>query len=95
RTRRTPPIPVPNLIKKSRGRMVPIVTNGTGEEEANNKRLHVCKVEGCGKCFHRGEHLKRHIRSIHTNEKPFPCTFHSCHKFFNRQDNLRQHIKVH
>ena len=38
-------------------------------------RSYVCRVNGCGKCFQRGEHLKRHIRSIHTNEKrmcPFP-----------------------
>ncbi|KAJ7439937.1 hypothetical protein FB451DRAFT_142420 [Mycena latifolia] len=96
RSRTNLPVPVPNLIKKSRGRRVPVVAgaNGNGEEEVN-KRLHVCKVEGCGKCFHRGEHLKRHIRSIHTHEKPFPCTFPSCHKFFNRHDNLLQHVKVH
>ncbi|KAJ7146522.1 hypothetical protein C8R44DRAFT_16195 [Mycena epipterygia] len=94
RSRTNLPVPVPNLIKKSRGRRVPIVASANGEEEAN-KRLHVCKVEGCGKCFHRGEHLKRHIRSIHTHEKPFPCTFPSCHKFFNRHDNLLQHVKVH
>ncbi|KAJ7144762.1 hypothetical protein C8R43DRAFT_1013959 [Mycena crocata] len=93
RSRTNLPIPVPNLIKKSRGRRVPIIA-GSGEEEAT-KRLHVCKVEGCGKCFHRGEHLKRHIRSIHTHEKPFPCTYPSCHKFFNRHDNLLQHVKVH
>ncbi|KAJ7671152.1 hypothetical protein B0H17DRAFT_196463 [Mycena rosella] len=97
RSRTNLPIPVPNLIKKSRGRRVPIVAApGAGaEESSNSKRLHVCKVEGCGKCFHRGEHLKRHIRSIHTHEKPFPCTFPSCHKFFNRHDNLLQHVKVH
>ncbi|KAJ7511689.1 hypothetical protein B0H11DRAFT_1788988, partial [Mycena galericulata] len=100
------PVPVPNLIKKSRGRRVPVVApnSGTapssvpGSEEASSaasKRMHVCKVEGCGKCFHRGEHLKRHIRSIHTHEKPFPCTYPSCHKFFNRHDNLLQHVKVH
>ncbi|KAJ6601015.1 hypothetical protein DFH09DRAFT_554527 [Mycena vulgaris] len=93
RSRANLPIPVPNLIKKSRGRRVPIIA-GSGEEEAT-KRMHVCKVEGCGKCFHRGEHLKRHIRSIHTHEKPFPCTFPSCNKFFNRHDNLLQHVKVH
>lgn len=29
----------------------------------------MCEVNGCGKCFARGEHLKRHVRSIHTNEK--------------------------
>ncbi|PPQ65692.1 hypothetical protein CVT24_012111 [Panaeolus cyanescens] len=34
-----------------------------------DKRTYVCDVAGCGKCFVRGEHLKRHIRSIHTYEK--------------------------
>jgi hypothetical protein len=68
RSRTNLPVPVPNLIKKSRGRRVPIVAPGNGAEETS-KRLHVCNVEGCGKCFHRGEHLKRHIRSIHTHEK--------------------------
>jgi len=58
-------------------------------------RVYVCKVEDCGKCFSRGEHLKRHIRSIHTHEKPFKCSHPSCDKFFNRHDNLLQHQKVH
>jgi uncharacterized C2H2 Zn-finger protein len=35
----------------------------------NGARLYTCKVPGCGKCFARGEHLKRHVRSIHTYEK--------------------------
>ena len=77
RTIRTPrvtriavPVPVPNLTKKSRGRRVPtspsvVVTNGIHK----HSRSYMCQVEGCGKCFQRGEHLKRHIRSIHTNEK--------------------------
>jgi uncharacterized Zn-finger protein len=79
RTRTAPPVPVPNLTKKSRGRRVP--TKGTSEKEGVQKevvpkegvqkgsRVYVCKVEDCGKCFSRGEHLKRHIRSIHTHEK--------------------------
>jgi uncharacterized Zn-finger protein len=79
RTRTAPPVPVPNLTKKSRGRRVP--TKVASEKETVQKetppkegvqkggRVYVCKVEDCGKCFSRGEHLKRHIRSIHTHEK--------------------------
>ena len=37
----------------------------------------MCKVNGCNKCFARGEHLKRHVRSIHTNEKrEWPADLH-------------------
>ncbi|KAF8899361.1 hypothetical protein BD779DRAFT_78849 [Infundibulicybe gibba] len=89
------PVPVPNLTKKSRGRRVPtaLVPDKDGEQKAT--RLYVCDVDGCGKCFNRGEHLKRHIRSIHTHEKPFKCSYPACDKFFNRHDNLLQHLKVH
>jgi hypothetical protein len=64
------PVPVPNLTKKSRGRRVPtapvfMVQGGVQK----NMRMYRCNVEGCYKCFARGEHLKRHVRSIHTNEK--------------------------
>ncbi|OBZ83114.1 hypothetical protein A0J61_08834, partial [Choanephora cucurbitarum] len=40
-------------------------------------------------------HLKRHIRSIHTLEKPFECPYQSCSKRFSRSDNLNQHIRIH
>ena len=72
RIRTAPPVPVPNLTKKSRGRRVPTAgdTATEGESvEGKKGRVYVCKVEDCGKCFSRGEHLKRHIRSIHTHEK--------------------------
>jgi len=64
------PVPVPNLTKKSRGRRVPttpvfMVQGGVQK----NMRMYKCAVDGCNKCFARGEHLKRHVRSIHTNEK--------------------------
>jgi hypothetical protein len=64
------PVPVPNLTKKSRGRRLPtapvfIVQGGVQK----NMRMYRCTVQGCFKCFARGEHLKRHVRSIHTNER--------------------------
>jgi hypothetical protein len=95
RSRAALPVPVPNLTKKSRGRRVPTIPAAEKEGVQKPGRLYVCKVEDCGKCFNRGEHLKRHIRSIHTHEKPFKCSHPSCDKFFNRHDNLLQHLKVH
>ncbi|KZV64207.1 hypothetical protein PENSPDRAFT_588754, partial [Peniophora sp. CONT] len=56
-------------------------------------RVFVCEVEGCGKCFRRREHLKRHMLSLHTNDRPFRCP--DCDKVCNRRDNLVQHRKIH
>jgi hypothetical protein len=67
RPRVPPPVPVPHLIKKSRGRRVPEPTEA-------RERAHVCAVPGCSKSFARAEHLKRHVLSLHTHEKR---TFHS------------------
>lgn len=73
RSRVVLPLPVPNLTKKSRGRRVPIqdgtAISSISDTDTKDVRMYVCKVESCRKCFHRGEHLKRHIRSIHTHEK--------------------------
>jgi uncharacterized Zn-finger protein len=69
RSRATLPTPIPNLTKKSRGRRVPTQEFSRTPTDQKETRLYICQVEGCGKCFHRGEHLKRHIRSIHTHEK--------------------------
>lgn len=58
----SPPVPVPHLIKKSRGRRVP-------EPDEARERTHICAVPGCSKSFARAEHLKRHVISLHTHEK--------------------------
>jgi C2H2 transcription facotor len=47
----------------------------------------------CNRRFRRQEHLKRHVRSLHTQEKPFEC--HECGKKFSRSDNLSQHARTH
>ncbi|KAI9496731.1 hypothetical protein BDB00DRAFT_722083, partial [Zychaea mexicana] len=62
---------------------------------AAGQKMFTCRHDDCGKVFKRSEHLKRHIRSIHTLEKPFECPYHSCSKRFSRSDNLNQHIRIH
>lgn len=53
-------------IGSGRGQ-VKIVTGGI--KKPSGERRYVCTADGCGKCFVRGEHLKRHVRSLHTWEK--------------------------
>lgn len=57
--------------------------------------MYLCEGDGCGKVFARGEHLKRHVRSIHTYEKPHKCLYPGCGKDFSQYDNLGQHMRVH
>ncbi|KAG0006790.1 hypothetical protein BGZ65_003623, partial [Modicella reniformis] len=58
-------------------------------------RVFTCHIDDCGKLFRRSEHLKRHVRSVHTLEKPFVCPVVACPKRFSRSDNLSQHIRIH
>ncbi|KAF9429640.1 zf-C2H2 Zinc finger, C2H2 type, partial [Entomortierella beljakovae] len=75
--------------KRSRGRRV------SNHPDTSGCKVFTCRVEDCGKIFKRSEHLKRHVRSIHTLEKPFPCPIQNCPKRFSRSDNLNQHIRIH
>lgn len=51
----------------------------------------ICEL--CNRRFRRQEHLKRHYRSLHTEDKPFECQ--DCGKKFSRSDNLAQHSRTH
>ncbi|KAF9332842.1 hypothetical protein BG006_004264 [Podila minutissima] len=75
--------------KRSRGRRV------SSHPDNSGCKVFTCRYEDCGKIFKRSEHLKRHVRSIHTMDKPFECPIQNCPKRFSRSDNLNQHIRIH
>ena len=47
----------------------------------------------CGEEFTRSYDLKRHIRRVHTAERPHVCS--TCGKDFKTGDKLRRHEKIH
>lgn len=65
-TRLATPVPIPGLTKNSRGRTVPKKRETVVRDPS---RPFWCAVEDCDKLFSRGEHLRRHVVSIHTKDK--------------------------
>lgn len=82
------PIPNSNSTNVCRGKSRSITPMSAAEDDAKP-----FKCKECPKAFRRSEHLKRHIRSVHSTERPFACIF--CDKKFSRSDNLSQHLKTH
>ncbi|KAH8193536.1 hypothetical protein TruAng_012298 [Truncatella angustata] len=76
----TPNLPTP---AKRRGRKQSLTDDLT--------KPFVCEL--CSRRFRRQEHLKRHYRSLHIQDKAFECS--DCGKKFSRNDNLVQHIRTH
>jgi hypothetical protein len=72
----------------------PVSVNRRGRKQSlteDPSKTFVCTL--CSRRFRRQEHLKRHYRSLHTQDKPFEC--HECGKKFSRSDNLAQHARTH
>ncbi|KAJ5175099.1 C2H2 finger domain transcription factor sebA [Penicillium canariense] len=72
----------------------PVSINRRGRKQSltdDPSKTFVCTL--CSRRFRRQEHLKRHYRSLHTQDKPFEC--HECGKKFSRSDNLAQHARTH
>ncbi|KAL3237927.1 stress-responsive transcriptional activator MSN4 [Nakaseomyces bracarensis] len=88
--------------RRRRSAITPVASRVSSTSSRRNRSISVELSDGeskpfqcgdCDKAFRRSEHLKRHIRSVHSNERPFPCMF--CEKKFSRSDNLSQHLKTH
>ncbi|CAX45142.1 transcription factor, putative [Candida dubliniensis CD36] len=67
--------------------------NNVSPNGSNNNSQASFSCNECDKQFKRSEHLKRHQRSVHSNDRPFACKY--CEKKFSRSDNLAQHLKTH
>ncbi|KAI2640739.1 hypothetical protein GGS26DRAFT_586738 [Hypomontagnella submonticulosa] len=78
----------------AQGTPMPAPANRRGRKQSlteDPSKTFVCEL--CNRRFRRQEHLKRHYRSLHTQEKPFECN--ECGKKFSRSDNLSQHARTH
>ncbi|KIO03493.1 hypothetical protein M404DRAFT_1001417 [Pisolithus tinctorius Marx 270] len=82
-----PPTPV---TRKSRGRKVPV---SEGDVSPDPTRKIKCKMCDCWFC--RGEHVKRHIATLHSVAKPYACGYPTCNKTFSRRDNCKYHYDAH
>ena len=80
----------PNTRRKRSSISKPKTAKSTSPLDGDEKPF---KCDQCTKAFRRSEHLKRHVRSVHSTERPFHCQF--CDKKFSRSDNLSQHLKTH
>jgi hypothetical protein len=77
----------------TRSRRKKPTTPEMSKTSSGENRTFVCVVPGCGKCFVRSEHLKRHVRSIHTHDKrEFGSFFYLFFSLFVKQTVHRDTI---
>nr|XP_023908576.1 transcription factor IIIA-like [Quercus suber]POF15483.1 transcription factor iiia [Quercus suber] len=69
-----------------------------------NERPYACGEDDCDKTFQRKEHLTRHIKDKHSDERPHICSYSvtnafgesvQCAKSFHTAAKLRRHVAAH
>jgi uncharacterized Zn-finger protein len=51
------------------------------------------RCDQCGKVLSTKAVLKRHVQTVHSDERKFVCSFNNCGKSFNQKSDLNTHIK--
>lgn len=67
--------------------------NKTDQSNASVVEVSRNKCGECGRIFLRSCHLKRHQRTIHSQEKPYCCSH--CRKCFSQATGLKRHQQIH
>lgn len=62
----------------------------TQKTPSSEARPHECRQ--CGRAFYKQEQLKRHIRLVHENWRPFKCLF--CEIQFGTKQNMQVHFST-
>ncbi|KAI2480005.1 hypothetical protein Ptr902_08186 [Pyrenophora tritici-repentis] len=73
--------------------------NNTAQQRLYECPMHVSgsqsKAVPCQRSFVRPEHLRRHVKTVHSKERLYMCKVPDCHRPFSRGDNLREHYWTH
>ena len=67
------------------------VCSGRDRARKPTTKTHVC--QHCGKSYFTAQHLRGHVSSIHSNERPHVCA--TCGKSFARKEKLTEHQEIH
>eukprot|EP00475_Leptophrys_vorax_P029469 TRINITY_DN4331_c0_g1_i1.p1 TRINITY_DN4331_c0_g1~~TRINITY_DN4331_c0_g1_i1.p1 ORF type:complete len:387 (-),score=38.05 TRINITY_DN4331_c0_g1_i1:137-1198(-) len=60
---------------------------------ADNGRPLIYQCDQCERSFSVQSNLRRHIRTVHSDNRPFVCQV--CGKTFNQNCNLKRHLRIH
>ncbi|KAI9878643.1 MAG: hypothetical protein M1830_000314 [Pleopsidium flavum] len=78
--------------RRSFDERIPVLVAKAKEHQCNYPQC--IKEDGTPLAFERLEHLKRHDKSIHKDERPFVCKYCPT-KCFSRNDNFQAHMNTH